>query len=44
MQKGDKKVATENQSINANGNRCENFEIDKNSCDERKQEMQMRHK
>ena len=41
MEKGDKKVATENQLINANANRCELFEIDKNGCDERKQEMKM---
>ena len=43
MEKGDKTFATENQAINANANRSETFEIDKNGCDERKKEMQMWH-
>ena len=36
MKKGDKQVSTENQTIQANLNKFEIFEIDANGCDERK--------
>ena len=41
MKKGDKQVSTENQTIQANLNKFEIFEIDTNGCDERKKKIQM---